>query len=152
MKKNIEVMLMILFLSGAAPVLSQSRDRATVPIQYTWNLQDLYASDEAWKQEKETYRRQIPALTEFKNKLTESAQLLQCLRQLSAVTKELVRLSSYASMKSDQDTRDAGYTAMKLEMAQIFTDLQTHAAFWTCFAVMRTSCRRTRKKSSRQRV
>jgi len=129
MKKNIEVMLMILFLSGAAPVLSQSRDRATVPIQYTWNLQDLYASDEAWKQEKETYRRQIPALTEFKNKLTESAQLLQCLRQLSAVTKELVRLSSYASMKSDQDTRDAGYTAMKLEMAQIFTDLQTHAAF-----------------------
>ncbi len=128
MKKTFEVMLMIAFLS-AGPLQSQTRERAAVPLRYTWNLQDLYATDDEWRKEKEKYAAQIPALSALKGKLSTPAGLLQGLKTVSGISKELVRLANYSSMKSDQDTRDAGYTAMRQEMSQIFTDLQTQTAF-----------------------
>lgn len=128
MKKTVEVMIMIALLS-AGLLRSQTRERAAVPLPYTWNLQDLYATDDAWRIEKEKYAAQIPTLSAFKGKLSTAAGLLQGLTTVSGISKELVRLANYSSMKSDQDTRDAGYTAMRQEMSQIFTDLQTQTAF-----------------------
>ena len=92
-------------------------------------MQDLYATDDEWRKEKEKYAAQIPALSALKGKLSTPAGLLQGLKTVSGISKELVRLANYSSMKSDQDTRDAGYTAMRQEMSQIFTDLQTQTAF-----------------------
>ncbi len=128
MKKTFEVMIMIAFLS-AGLLQSQTRDRAAVPLRYTWNLQDLYATDDTWRKEKDHYAAQIPALSALKGKLSTPAGLLQGLKIVSGISKELVRLANYSSMKSDQDTRDAGCTAMRQEMSQIFTDLQTQTAF-----------------------
>ena len=128
MKKTVEAMIMIAFLS-AGMLQSQTRERAAVPLRHTWNLQDLYVTDDDWRKEKENYAAQIPALSAFKGKLSTPAGLLQGLKTVSGISKELVRLANYSSMKSDQDTRDAGYTAMRQEMSQIFTDLQTQTAF-----------------------
>jgi oligoendopeptidase F len=129
MKITNGVLIMALLFTLSKPVLSQTRDRATVAVQNTWNLQDLYDSDQQWKAEKEKYTAQIPGLAAFKGTLSSSSQLLKCLRTVSNLSKELIRLGNYASMKSDEDTRNANYTAMKQEMSQIFTDLQTRTAF-----------------------
>ncbi len=120
---------MFAFFSITQSVLSQTRERATVPVQKTWNLQDLYTTDQQWKAEKEKYTQQIPELAGFKTRLSSPEHLLHCLRTVNNLHKELVRLSNYAGMKADEDTRDAVYTAMKQEMSQIFTDLQTRMAF-----------------------
>ncbi|NLP11792.1 oligoendopeptidase F, partial [bacterium] len=84
---------------------------------------------EEWRKEKEKYAAEIPTLSAFKGKLSTPAGLLQGLKTVSGISKELVRLANYSGMKSDQDTRDAGYTAMRQEMSQIFTDLQTQTAY-----------------------
>ncbi|HPN32992.1 MAG TPA: oligoendopeptidase F [bacterium] len=128
MKKTVEAIIMIALLS-AGLLQSQTRERAAVPLRYTWNLQDLYATDDEWRKEKEKHAGQIPALSALKGTLSTPAGLLQGLKTVSGISKELVRLANYSSMKSDQDTRDAGYTAMRQEMSQIFTDLQTQTAF-----------------------
>ena len=55
---------------------AQTRDRASVPIRFTWNLADLYASDAAWRTEKDAVAKQIPSLATFKGKLGSSPAAL----------------------------------------------------------------------------
>ena len=43
----------ILAAALAAGAIAQERTRESIPDQYKWNLSDLYASDAAWRSEKE---------------------------------------------------------------------------------------------------
>jgi len=109
---------------------SQSRDRSTVPVQHTWNLADLYPSDAVWKQAKEKLVSQFDRVLQFKGKVAGSASdLLACLEFNSAIGKEFGRLISYASMKSDEDTRNASNMALRQEVSQIATDYNSRASF-----------------------
>ncbi len=55
--------------------------------------------------------------------------MLGCLRLNSDISKEIGRLHSYASMKSDEDTRNATYLAMKQEIELLVTEYSTRASF-----------------------
>lgn len=130
MKSRIyEVLIMIALFAAHEEVLSQTRDRASVPVMHTWNLQDLYASDQAWQAAKQKTVADFANMAAFKGKLASPKSLYECLKATSDLSKELTRLYSYASMKSDQDTRDAASTAMKQEMSQVVTTFQTSTAF-----------------------
>ncbi|MBN2355581.1 oligoendopeptidase F [candidate division KSB1 bacterium] len=118
------------FLSAAGKVLSQTCDRAEVPTEYTWNLNDLYPSLQDWKSSKEKIVAQWPQVLQYKGKLSASAaDLFECLELRSELSRELVRLYIYAHMKSDQDTRDANMLALKQEMEQIAVDFSTQMSF-----------------------
>src|SRR5690606_25590945 len=74
------------------------RDRAKIPVEHTWNLADLYPSDEAWKQAKETVADELPSLGQYRGRLHESARtLLDCLAASSDMARSLGRLHAYAS-------------------------------------------------------
>ncbi len=55
--------------------------------------------------------------------------MLSCLTLHSEMSKSLERLHAYASMKSDQDTRDCGILALKQEVEQLATEFRTKASF-----------------------
>ncbi len=129
---NVIIILITVFAFSQAQVLAQTRERAEVPEQYKWKLEDLYASDEAWNKAKQELVAQFDEVTKYQGKLAGSASdLLACLEFDSRVSKEFGRLYSYASMKSDQDTRNSEYLAMKQEMQQLGTDYNSKAAFIT---------------------
>ena len=112
---------MMLFSTTMA--LGQMKDRATLADKYKWNLTDLYSSDEAWKQEKDRLLQEIKKAGQYKGKLTTSAKiLLEACELNSQLGKEMSRLSSYASMSSDQDTRVTKYAGMKQELQQLYTE------------------------------
>jgi oligoendopeptidase F len=74
--------------------------------KYIWNLTDLYATPEAWSAARETVLADIEKLNDLKGTLGESAQsLLASTDQISAVSKEALRLLVYATLKADEDTR-----------------------------------------------
>ena len=101
-----------------------------IPDHYKWNLTDLYPSDNAWKQEKEKLVAKIPTIAQYAGTLGSSAQqLLGCLDLTTQLNKDFSRLSSYASMSSDQDTRVSGYLGMQQEISQIGSDFSAKAAF-----------------------
>lgn len=101
--------------------VGQMKVRDQVPEKYKWNLTDLYLTDEAWQQEKDRIQQEMQKITQYKGKLTQSSSvLLEALTFNTALAKDMVRLSSYASMKSDQDTRDTKYAGMKQELQQLF--------------------------------
>ncbi len=106
------------------------RDRGKIPDTCKWNLTDVYPDDEAWRRAKEQLLRELPAVGEFRGRLTESAgQLLAGLNLTSRLQREQTRLVCYASMNSDLDTRNSTYMAMEQEMGQIGADFAALISF-----------------------
>jgi oligoendopeptidase F len=114
----------------AAPAFAQPRERAQIPSQYTWNLSDLYPSEEAWRAAKDKAVADIPKLGEFKGTLgTSAARLADALELATRVNKDVARLFTYANLLSDLDTRVAKNQAAVQEMVQVGASLNAETAF-----------------------
>lgn len=128
-KTKLMTTAMILFSSTVA--MSQVKNRDEVPQKYKWNLTDLYSNDEAWQSEKEHIENEMKAIERFRGELTSSAdKLLEALELHTSLIKEMSRLSSYASMNSDQDTRVTKYMGMKQQMQQLYSQYGTITSFF----------------------
>lgn len=121
MRKRTQIITAMLLFSGSV-AFSQMKVREELDDKYKWDLTHLYATDEAWKQEKERIQQEMQKVAQYKGRLTESAStLLEALELNTNLAKEMTRLSSYASMKSDQDTRVTKYAGMRQELQQVFS-------------------------------
>ena len=90
------------------------RKRSEIPVEDTWALEDLYATDEAWEQELATLAEDEKALTAFAGKLGEGAENLYAyMEKNEAVNAKAELLANYCMRKADQDTREATYQAME---------------------------------------
>ena len=120
----------LLLVLGPGSASAQTRDRASVAEQETWKLDDIYPSEEAWTQAKDRISGEFDKVLAFQGTLSSSPdKLLACLELDSRIGKELSRLGSYASMKSDQDTRQARYQGMKQVLRQTATQYGSQASF-----------------------
>jgi oligoendopeptidase F len=98
--------------------------------KYKWNLEDLYSSDEIWARNKKELDSKVPDLEKYKNTLSQSSRQLQnCLDETYELYRTFGRLSSYAAMHSDEDTRVPKYLAMKAEMQQLGTTISAITAY-----------------------
>ncbi|MHC4657320.1 MAG: M3 family metallopeptidase [Planctomycetota bacterium] len=132
MNKVVSVIIMLITLLSLfqTEALSQTLKRSEVPIKETWNLRDIYASDKMWSEARLKVAAQFDGVLKYKGRLATSAsQLLACLDFNSRLVKELDRLQSYAAMKSDEDTRNSKYLAMRQEVEQLITDYSSKASF-----------------------
>lgn len=76
--------------------------------QRSWDLTELYASDEAWSAEFDIIKARIGTLSEGRKGFGKSAaSLADYLETQSALTKDFYRLSAYASLQNDEDQRNA---------------------------------------------
>lgn len=127
---KVQLSLIAILLTNLHSSYSQERDRSKIPDKYKWNLSDIYLSDSAWEESKKQLVAEIPKIEEFRGTLSTSAQqLLHCLDLYYRLLKEYRRLSSYASMSSDQDTRESKYLAMGQEMSQIGSTFAAKTAY-----------------------
>ncbi|HNO12175.1 MAG TPA: oligoendopeptidase F, partial [bacterium] len=117
-------------LIAGTVAFAQERDRTKIEEKYKWNLTDIYKSDDDWKKSKDQLILDIQKLAPHKGRLGQSAQhLLDGLHTMFDLSKTFTRLYSYASMSSDQDTRDSKYLAMVQEMSQIGSSFSAAASF-----------------------
>jgi oligoendopeptidase F len=108
----------------------KERERTLIPDKYQWDLNDIYPNNEAWEKAKQELAAEFSSISFFAGQLAESPdRLFSCLDLMDRLRKEYVRLSCFASMKSDLDTRDAKYLAMDQEMSQIGSDLSAACSF-----------------------
>ncbi len=109
---------------------AQQKERAQIPDQYRWNLADIYPDEASWRRAKDQLTAGLPKLRQFQGKLASSpATLAEALDTLYLFDKELSRLYVYASMLSDQDTRDAHHKGMQQEMVQLAASFSAESAF-----------------------
>ena len=108
------------------------RKRAEIPVEDTWALEDLYATDEVWEQELATLAEDEKALTSFAGKLGESAEnLYGYMEKTEAVNAKAELLANYCMRKADQDTREAAYQAMVGKFMSAIVGLSAATSFET---------------------
>ncbi len=90
--------------------VKQIPKRSEVAVENTWNLSDLFVSDEAWLEEYEAQKAFPERLEAYRGKLGSSAQvLLEYMRLEDELNVRIGRLHRYASCSSDQDTANSFY-------------------------------------------
>ena len=120
--------LLFAALANVAP--AQERERSKVPDQYKWDLTAIYASDRAWREQKDKLVAELPKLKEYQGKLGSSAQnLASALELQSRLDMQLNRLSTYAGLISDQDSRVSTYQGMKQETVQLGAKFAEQSAY-----------------------
>ena len=119
-----------LLVAVATASSAQERDRSKIPDQYKWDLTKLYPSDQAWRNSKNELSAELPKLSQFKGTLSSSAQrLADALEMESRWEKELYRLTTYAGLISDQDTRVSVYQGIQQEMTQMSSAFGVNTAY-----------------------
>jgi len=82
--------------------------------RFCWAVEDIFPSDEAWEQELEACKHLPAELAGFEGKLGDSGEtLLAYLDAMEDASRRMRRLFLYTSMKSDEDTADPTYQALK---------------------------------------
>ncbi len=105
-------------------------ERSEVPVQYTWNTDDLFVSDEAWEAAFEAVQTKIPQLAAYAGRLSESAATLyEYLMAEQAISDEFSPIANYAQRKYDQDTREPKYQAMAGKVSSLMVALRSATAF-----------------------
>ena len=126
----VSTILLASVLLCKTPALAQIRQRADIDAKYTWKLEDLYPSIEAWTKARDELAGKFDKVLTFKGKLSSSPdKLLACLKFETKMDRELSMLFSYAFMKSDEDTRVSKYQGMKQTLRQLATDYAAKASF-----------------------
>ncbi|MDE7031564.1 MAG: oligoendopeptidase F family protein, partial [Lachnospiraceae bacterium] len=88
--------------------------RSAVPKEYTWAVEDLYASDEGWKKDLEKLKGMIPQIEAYRGTLKNSADnLLSFLRLQDELSVLIDHFANYSLRKADEDTKDTTYQGYK---------------------------------------
>jgi len=112
------------------PAAADTWERKDISEELTWRLEDIYTSDQAWQDSFQALSEKMKSITKYKGKLGESAdELIECLKLDSDISKELSRLSSYASMKADQDLRNSRYLALQQKAHNLSTEYRSLSSF-----------------------
>ena len=104
--------------------------RSEVPEEFTWDLRDVFASDEAWNDELEALKAYPERMAAFAGRLGESAKtLLDWFTLGDEVNVRVTKLVEYASCRSDQDVGNSFYQGMRSKAFSAAVALSSASAF-----------------------
>ena len=108
------------------------RKRHEIPVEDTWALEHLYATEEAWEAELATIEEDKKFLSAFAGKLgTSAAELLAYLTRNEQVGAKIELLANYCMRKADQDTRNAAAQALSGKFMSVVVALGAECSFET---------------------
>lgn len=106
--------------------------RSEVAVENTWNLKDMFETDEAWFAENDALRDMAGKLAAFQGTLGDSAEnLLSWFKLNDEIDLRLAPLYGYASCKGDEDTGDSFYQDMRGKAMSTLVSLSSASAFAT---------------------
>lgn len=112
--------------------MEKIKKRSEIPVEDTWAIEDLYATDEAWEAELATLQYDSEILSAYAGKLSESPEVLYgYLENMERVNAKAELLANYCMRKSDVDTRDATYQAMVGKFMSVIVALSAAVSFET---------------------
>jgi oligoendopeptidase F len=122
--------LFCLALWTPVALTAQEHDRSKIPDQYKWDLTVIYPSVAAWKEAKQEFGSELPAIEAYRGTLSMSADRLSgCLALLEQLNKQFTRLFTYANLNLDQDMRIQSSVALQQELDQLGAAFSEKTAF-----------------------
>ena len=106
--------------------------RNEVPVENTWNLADMYESDDAWLAEYENLKALPAQIVEYQGKLGESAKnLLDYFKLEDEIELRLSTLYGYANCKGDEDTANGFYQDLRGKAMSTYVAIAGASSFAT---------------------
>ena len=107
-------------------------ERSEVPEIDRWAVEDMYPTDEAWKEDLEKLKTMTAQIAGCAGKLAENAQtLLAFAQKMEQAGVVLSNLANYAARRNDEDTRVAKYQEMYGMMMSAYVAFSSATAFET---------------------
>lgn len=103
--------------------------REQVPTEQTWNLDDLFASQEEWEGKLRALQELLPAVTRYKGELNNADKLLACLEAEDALAVQLIQLHTYASLRLSEDGTNPANQSRSAQVGDIASQIQSSLSF-----------------------
>ncbi|KHE70952.1 oligoendopeptidase F [Halobacillus sp. BBL2006] len=104
--------------------------RDEVPVEKTWNLEEIFATDEEWYKELEQIKELIPELDQYRGNLDQSGETLYNLLTFQdKISNRIGLLYTYAHMRNDQDTTNSKYQEMNAKAESLYTKIASAMSF-----------------------
>jgi oligoendopeptidase F len=111
--------------------MSSVPERDELDDEYKWDLESIYATGEDWEDGFETLQAKLADLEAYEGRLTEDGDtLLAALELRDEVHREAEKVSSYARMRSDEDTRDQDYQALRARGQRLMAEVSSATSFF----------------------
>ncbi|MCW3791974.1 oligoendopeptidase F [Paenibacillus sp. LS1] len=110
--------------------MEKIRTRAEVDQETTWDLRDLFVTDEEWEQELRLLPEAAAQIETFKGRLGEGAeQLLACLDAREALQERIGKTASYARLKQSEDSTNPVNIENSAKAGDILSNLSSSLSF-----------------------
>ena len=104
--------------------------RNEIPTEYTWALEDLYATVDDWKKDMEKLKGTLSKIEAYKGKLAESAsELLGFLKLMDEISVIIDSFANYAFRKADEDTKNATWQGYKDQTYGLYVAISGASSF-----------------------
>lgn len=97
--------------------------------KYTWNLQTIFESDEAFEEKYRELEGRLGEEKQFQGKIDSSETLADALETERAISDEIGKLFVYAHLKHDQDTSNDTYSALESKARTLVVKFNTAWSF-----------------------
>jgi oligoendopeptidase F len=132
MKKLLFLALWALPVMVSPAFAEEPKERSEVPAEYKWDLSSMYASDDAWRADKEKFEAMLPDIEEFKGHLADGGEtLLSAIRTIEEINQIIGNLYVYAGLSSFEDLRAGENSARFSEAATLYANFQEATAFFS---------------------
>lgn len=112
------------------PISNKRRVRSEVPTEETWDLTDLFSSHEAWEDELDALKTDVKTVTDFKGALALDAKtLLNGLETFFAYQERLIRVGTYANLKSSMDGSDPANQRDSAKVSSAMAEIGAELSF-----------------------
>ncbi|WP_348607401.1 oligoendopeptidase F [Halobaculum rarum] len=110
--------------------MSSVPERAEIDEEYKWSIDSIYADDEAWEAAHEDVEERLDDLRAYEGRATESAATLrELLDTYEGVFREVSKVTSYAQLRSNEDTRDQEYQAMSSKAQALSAEASSASSY-----------------------
>ncbi|MDG3131729.1 oligoendopeptidase F [Streptococcus suis] len=99
-----------------------SKQRHEIEEKYQWDLSTVFPTDEAWEMELKTLQAETEKARDYAGHLLDSAKsFLEISQTQLELMRRIEKLYVYASMKNDQDTREAKYQEFQAKAISLYS-------------------------------
>lgn len=104
--------------------------REEVKTEDTWNMEDLFVSDEAWEEEYKSLEVLCDTLAGYREKLFQSAEIMEAFFEVyEKASLILERVYVYAGQKYHEDTTNSKYQGLSQRADAIMAKYEESIAF-----------------------
>ena len=96
--------------------------------KYLWATEEIYGSVDEWNKEFDKVKNSLD-FSEFKGKLNSAENFLECMKEQEKVGRVFEKLSVYAMMKHDENTKDALYDSLLSKITSLGATFSANTAF-----------------------